>query len=150
MFNFSKIGYSYSTMLKIIVSLSFFIFIGGCVYLLQYFVSDPRSHSLNYTSVSWDTLDLKSERLLSGQYHFEQRCNKCHGKYGESPVLTRRLNDKQWFNGDGSLDNLFTIIANGLPNKKMYGWKHKLKKDDLINLSLYVKHLSEGEPHYVQ
>ena len=44
---------------------------------------------------------------------------------------------------DGSYQSIYDAVFFGLPKQGMYGWGQKLNHDDLVNLTIYVKTLSE-------
>ena len=130
-------------MIKCLISVLFMSFVSfSC--LAFYFLVSKERQNLPEIAVDWKSLSHIDSRLLSGRVNFEQRCNKCHGKYGYVNNKKLRLNDNIWFNGSGDLDFIYSVISNGINEKGMRGWKHKLLRDDLINLSLYVKSLSKN------
>ena len=68
---------------------------------------------------------------------------KCHGRFGHSSDSRYNLADQQWNHTDGSFQSIYDVIFSGLPEQGMYGWGQKLNHDDLVNLTIYVKSLSD-------
>ncbi|MEK9656969.1 MAG: hypothetical protein VW378_01170 [bacterium] len=136
-------------MVKLIILISFCLFSSFFVYMMLFFVPKASTMPVDTSLVHWADLDDIDSRRRSGEEQYHLRCKKCHGFEGRASRKPLTLNDTLWFNGDGSLSMIYSVISEGLPSKNMFGWKKKLRRDDLINLSLYVKHLS-GESEYVR
>lgn len=76
------------------------------------------------------------EIISSGQAIFTSNCASCHrndGGGGIGPNLT----DDYWIHG-GSLQDIFAVIKNGVPEKGMISWAPILKPEEIRDASFFV------------
>ncbi len=80
-------------------------------------------------------------RQYSGREIFFTRCGQCHGPAGNGgtgPSLT----DFEWDNGDGSLESIRQVIADGVPDTAMPVWREELTDKEIDRVAEYVFNLS--------
>lgn len=94
-------------------------------------------------TINWTELNSNPDFIKRGQAQYQFSCKKCHGHDGSGTYAAPSLTDTTWIYPN-DYDSIYTIIKNGSPNKKMFGWGKKLKEDDLVGLTLYVKSLSKN------
>ena len=94
--------------------------------------------------VNWDQLKVDPAVVQNGFNHYQLRCSKCHGHYGEGGYKGPSLIDDEWLYGN-SLDQITAIISNGAPSGKMRGWKHTLRSEDIHAISVYVSYLDDPD-----
>jgi len=76
------------------------------------------------------------EALAKGAQIFNFNCAACHkedGGGGIGPNLT----DQYWLHG-GSIQDVFTTVKEGVPEKGMISWKDMLSPEQMQNVSSYV------------
>lgn len=129
-------------MRKLFIFLSFLAFNSIFIFLMFYFVP-TKNKSSKPNNIDWHSLNLVDERIKSGKIHYDLRCKKCHGVKGNATEITLKINDAKWHNIDGDYQSIYNVIYSGIPTKGMYGWGKKLTKTDIINLTLYVKQISQ-------
>lgn len=79
------------------------------------------------------------EIIKRGQAIFTSNCASCHrndGGGGIGPNLT----DEYWLHG-GSIQNIFSTIKNGVPEKGMISWGPILKPEEIRDASFFVMSL---------
>ena len=103
-------------------------------------VKDPHP-----TNVNWGTMLNNKEIYNKGKAQFVMRCYKCHGKKGEGNYRGPSLIDVQWKNGPFSIESIYEITRNGLPEKKKYGWWKKLKPAELQAITVYVYNIHNSK-----
>lgn len=123
---------------KIIVTLGLILLTIGFLWVLKTIMMTPKKN-ITY-QVNWETISPTKARLSNGYQHYLQSCKKCHGVFGQGTYKAPSLIDDEWLHGS-SIQDIYKIINNGSPNKRMYGWKNKLQQDDIIDITLYVKEL---------
>jgi mono/diheme cytochrome c family protein len=92
--------------------------------------------------INWEDVHPTQENIDNGSLQFKIRCSKCHSLDGSGSSVAPSLIDKSFIHG-GLKSDIFTIIHQGSPNKRMRGWGKKLLKKDLIDLTLYVDSLNK-------
>ncbi len=86
-----------------------------------------------------------STALASGKTSFEKNCLSCHGPAGGGGIGPN-LTDAHWLNGDGSIDAIYQVVKDGVPEKGMPPWGAVLKRPDLLQVSAYVRTLRGTTP----
>jgi cytochrome c oxidase cbb3-type subunit III len=80
--------------------------------------------------------------MAIGQQLFEANCIACHMKTGagsQDPVsVGPNLTDDYWLH-KGSLNDIYTTIKNGYPDKGMQSWSTKFNPKEISQLASYVK-----------
>jgi cytochrome c oxidase cbb3-type subunit III len=80
--------------------------------------------------------------IAIGQQLFEANCIACHMKTGagsQDPVsVGPNLTDDYWLH-KGSLNDIYTTIKNGYPDKGMQSWSTKFNPKEISQLASYVK-----------
>jgi cytochrome c oxidase cbb3-type subunit 3 len=111
----------------------------------EYLADVERVHAMRATRevVEIDEATLvftPDEEIISrGQAIFTRNCASCHrndGGGGIGPNLT----DDYWLHG-GSLQNIFAVIKNGVPEKGMISWAPILKPEEIRDASFFVMSL---------
>jgi cytochrome c oxidase cbb3-type subunit 3 len=91
--------------------------------------------------------------LVQGREVFLARCASCHGESGrgDGPIArglagppVGNLTDAQWKHGD-SPDQVLAVVAQGVPNSAMAGWKSTLSDRALHAVTAYTYYLA-GRP----
>lgn len=81
----------------------------------------------------------------NGAAVFTKNCGSCHaadGGGGIGPNLT----DNAWIHGDGSIDAIYATVKNGVPEKGMPPWGPILKREEVLEVSAYVRFLRDHAP----
>ncbi len=80
--------------------------------------------------------------IATGQQLFEANCVACHTKSGagsQEPLsVGPNLADEYWLH-KGSLNDIYTTIKNGYPDKGMQAWSTKFNPKEISQLASYVK-----------
>jgi cytochrome c oxidase cbb3-type subunit III len=80
--------------------------------------------------------------IAIGQQLFEANCVACHLKGGagsQDPVsVGPNLTDDYWLH-KGSLNDIYTTIKNGYPDKGMQAWNTKFNPKEMSRLASYIK-----------
>lgn len=64
-------------------------------------------------------------------------CNACHGAVGEGNVIGPNLADNAWMHGN-TPEEVFALIRDGSPNKKMTAFGAQMSEDDMLKLTSYI------------
>jgi len=97
--------------------------------------------SLDESSVEFSD---NQTHLDNGEAIFIQRCAACHrndGGGGVGPNMT----DDYWIHG-GSIQEVFTVIKYGVPEKGMISWQAQLSPTDMRDVSSYILTLAGTDP----
>lgn len=116
------------------------ILIGSITYFIQPTSQDITSSP---TLIDWSHLQNDPASFKNGEYQFKVRCNSCHGMNGEGSTHGATLNDETWIHGNGSLNDIFNTIYEGVPNTEMKGLKGKLRTKDIQDIAIYVQSFSK-------
>ena len=84
-------------------------------------------------------------RLAEGKIVYDSRCLACHA-VGGAGLIGPNLTDRHWIHGDGSLAELFKLVANGVADKGMPPWSGALKTDELYAVTAFVNSLKGTSP----
>lgn len=79
---------------------------------------------------------LVEAELANGKVIYERSCAVCHaadGGGGVGPNFT----DDYWIHG-GSINDIFSIVKYGVPQKGMIAWQSTLKPTDMRDVSSYI------------
>jgi cytochrome c oxidase cbb3-type subunit 3 len=98
-----------------------------------------------------DAIDEKTVTLLTaeadlaeGKEIYTANCLVCHGANGEGTVGPN-FTDKYWIHG-GSINNLFSTIKYGVPEKGMISWKSQLRPGAMQKVASYILSLQGTNP----
>ena len=122
----------------IILSVNLGLFLIGLAYF-KWIYTEPVA-KVNIIEKSWEDYQTDPETMYFGQVHYNLRCKKCHGLNGAGTGKGPSLVDNQWVYGEG-IDAIYQIIKEGSPSGLMYGWKNKLRDEDLRAIAVYVSQL---------
>ncbi len=75
---------------------------------------------------------------------FQNKCAACHGMLGEGGIGPN-LTDPYWLHG-GRLEQVYTVVSEGVPSKGMLSWKRQLRPAELLAVSSFVGTLAGSEP----
>lgn len=87
---------------------------------------------------------LDETALAEGKEIYTANCMVCHGANGEG-VVGPNLTDKYWIHG-GSVNNIFSTIKNGVPEKGMIAWKDQLRPAAIQKVASYILSLQGSNP----
>ncbi|MBK9737264.1 MAG: c-type cytochrome [Saprospiraceae bacterium] len=132
--------------------------IWGAGYLYYYHVSDKsmnqaqeyiaaieigEADKIKYLATQADAVDEKSVTLIvdekglaEGKEIYIANCVVCHGANGEG-LVGPNFTDKFWIHG-GSINNLFSTIKYGVPEKGMISWKSQLRPAAMQKVASYI------------
>jgi cytochrome c oxidase cbb3-type subunit III len=138
----------------------------GVIYLLNYHVwhwspsqADEYTQEMDsakkeveaYQAKLGESIDEKSVKLLtdaktleSGKTIWVEKCVACHGAAGEGGVGPN-MTDEYWLHG-GTINDIFGVIKNGVPEKGMISWKATLKPNQIQEVSNYILTLQGTKP----
>lgn len=140
--------------------------IWAAVYLWYYHVSDRgpsqeqeyvaamemgEAEKAKFLASQADAIDEKTVTLLTaendlaeGKEIYTANCLVCHGSGGEGGVGPN-FTDKYWIHG-GSINNLFTTIKYGVPEKGMISWKSQLRPGAMQKVASYILSMQGTNP----
>ncbi|MBL0303510.1 MAG: c-type cytochrome [Cytophagaceae bacterium] len=90
------------------------------------------------------TLATDPKALESGKTIYVEKCAACHGNGGEGTVGPN-LTDEYWLHG-GTINDVFSTIKNGVPEKGMISWKATLKPNQIQDVASYIMGLKGTNP----
>ena len=104
-----------------------------------------------YQAKLGESIDEKSVKLVSdaktlenGKTIYVEKCVACHGANGEGGVGPN-LTDEYWLHG-GTINEIFGVIKNGVPEKGMISWKATLKPAQIQEVSNFIVTLKGTNP----
>lgn len=100
----------------------------------------PKAPAVDYAAMAKD-----EGRLAKGKALFAERCAACHMADGGGSVGPN-LTDKHWKNGRGDVPSIVKVIQKGVAGTAMVAWESQLSKDEIINVSLFVRSLQGTTP----
>lgn len=140
--------------------------IWAAVYLWYYHVSDRgpsqeqeyiaamemgEAEKAKFLASQADAIDEKTVTLLTaeadlaeGKEIYTANCLVCHGAGGEGGVGPN-FTDKYWIHG-GSINNLFSTIKYGVPEKGMISWKAQLRPGAMQKVASYILSMQGTNP----
>jgi cytochrome c oxidase cbb3-type subunit III len=81
----------------------------------------------------------KSDGVITqGKTIYASKCSACHGKHAEG-VVGPNLTDPVWLNGNGTDNDIYTVITDGVPAKGMIAWKALLSNEERAALTVYIQ-----------
>ena len=100
-----------------------------------------QGEKINETNV---TVLTDPQEIAMGASIFEANCASCHGKLGEGGIGPN-MTDDHWLHG-GSIQDMFKIIKNGVPEKGMISWAEQLRASDMQRVASYIMTLKGTNP----
>ncbi len=82
--------------------------------------------------------------LMDGEATFNNICSSCHRVDGGGDIGPN-LTDQYWKHG-GSIQDVFRIVKNGVPNTNMVAWGGALSPEKMQNVSSYLISLQGTNP----
>ena len=82
--------------------------------------------------------------IAEGKSIFKTNCAACHGQLGEGGVGPN-FADNYWIHG-GSINNIFTTIKYGVPEKGMISWQSQLSPSAMQKVSSFILTLQGTDP----
>ncbi len=80
----------------------------------------------------------------AGAGHYATVCAACHGDQGQG-LIGPNLTDEYWLHG-GTLTDIYTVIAEGVPAKGMPAWSVQFSPQEIAQLTAYVASLKGTNP----
>jgi cytochrome c oxidase cbb3-type subunit III len=104
-----------------------------------------------YLKIAANNIDEKSVKLLTdaadlaaAKNLFAANCAPCHGPQGQG-VVGPNLTDNYWLHG-GKINDVFSTIKYGVPDKGMKAWKDDFSPKQLAQLASYIKSIQGSNP----
>lgn len=137
--------------------LFYFTILFAVIYLIRYHVTGDWTSDKEYTeemaiakadvdeylkksglNIDASTVVLKDDAatLDAGLQIFTKNCIPCHRPDGGG-LVGPNLTDNKWIHG-GEINNLFTTISNGVPEKGMQTWKGTLSAQQIQQVASYI------------
>ncbi len=85
------------------------------------------------------------QKQMEIRKHYLLRCSSCHGEFGEGKIGPN-LADDFWIHGEGTKGDLVKMIADGVVEKGMPGWKNVYHADDISALADLVQAFQGTHP----
>lgn len=92
-----------------------------------------------------NTLTSNPEVVASGNKLYQINCANCHGTQGQGGIGPN-LTDKHWLHGEGTIDDVLSVVKKGVLDKGMPAWEAIFKSEELEALSAYVMSLQGTNP----
>ena len=83
--------------------------------------------------------------IAAGNKTFTRNCAACHGSVGEGNTIGPNLVDNSWLHG-GSIQDVFTTIKKGVPDKGMIAWESQLSPTDIRDVATFILSLQGSNP----
>jgi mono/diheme cytochrome c family protein len=90
----------------------------------------------------WNAITPTSDTIKKGHDEYQKSCSKCHGIDHEGSYKAPVLSDDQWIYPNDR-DSIFKLISEGTADRRMMGWKTKIRTEDIQALTLYILSLKE-------
>ena len=74
-----------------------------------------------------------------------EKCAACHKADGGG-LVGPNLTDRYWVHGAGADQDLYDVIAQGVPEKGMLAWEGMLSPQDIETLVIFVQSLKGTNP----
>jgi cytochrome c oxidase cbb3-type subunit 3 len=84
------------------------------------------------------------EIIQAGKALYDTNCVACHLGQGQG-LVGPNLTDDYWIHG-GSLEDIRTVIIEGVPAKGMIAWKERFNSDQINSLTAYIWSLYGTNP----
>jgi cytochrome c oxidase cbb3-type subunit III len=85
------------------------------------------------------------KNIHEGQEVFKARCVACHGDNAQG-VIGPNLTDDFWINGQGRIQDIAQVVANGVPEKGMPPWGPILSDHEARDVVVYIRSLHATNP----
>ncbi len=86
-----------------------------------------------------------NKNIHEGREVYEGKCVACHGKSGEGGIGPN-LTDDYWISGQGRIQDLVEVIANGVAEKGMPPWADVLSREEFRDVVVFVRSLHASSP----
>ncbi|WP_341843216.1 cbb3-type cytochrome c oxidase N-terminal domain-containing protein [Chitinophaga caseinilytica] len=138
----------------------------GVIYIWRYHISETAPLQLQelaiadakaaeakaaYLKNSANNIDENNVKLLTeaadigaGQKMFATNCAACHGPEGQG-LVGPNLTDKFWLHG-GKVNEVFSTIKYGVPDKGMKSWKDDFSPKQIAQLCAYIHSIKGTTP----
>jgi cytochrome c oxidase cbb3-type subunit 3 len=138
--------------------LFYFTIVWGIVYLLVYHVFDAQPLMIEEYDIAMEDARIAKEAMMAvagnnidennvefsdaadvlanGKAIYDRECVACHAPEGQG-LIGPNFTDNYWIHG-GSIQNVFTTIKYGVPQKGMISWQSKLTPSDMRDVASYV------------
>lgn len=87
--------------------------------------------------------------IAAGQVAFAGKCASCHADQAQG-LIGPNLTDHHWIHGDGSAEEIYKVIAEGVADKGMPPWAAVIPDDEMKSLMVYLLsirgQMREGKP----
>lgn len=90
------------------------------------------------------TLLTDAGAMFNGKTIYDKNCVACHGKFGEG-MVGPNLTDEYFIHGK-TINKVFVVIQNGVPEKGMLSWKAQLNPKEIQEVGSYVLSLVGTNP----
>ncbi len=143
----------YATIIFSVGYLWYYSYGGGPTQLQEYqaAVEKAEIEKAQHLAAQGGSIDETNVTLLSdesavaeGKEIYDTNCAVCHGKQGEG-LVGPNLTDKYWLHG-GSINNVFSVIKYGVPDKGMISWKDQLRPAAIQKTASYILTLQGTNP----
>lgn len=84
------------------------------------------------------------EAILAGKGVYIKFCAACHGNQGQGGIGPN-FSDPYWIHG-GSMENIISVVENGVPAKGMIAWKNQLSSPEIQQVSAFIYSLEGTNP----
>jgi cytochrome c oxidase cbb3-type subunit 3 len=84
-------------------------------------------------------------RVAAGKAIYAARCVACHGPDGGG-LVGPNLTDRHWKHGRGDMASLVRVVERGVAGTAMTSFKGVLSKDEIVDVSLFVRTLVGTTP----
>jgi cytochrome c oxidase cbb3-type subunit 3 len=74
--------------------------------------------------------------LANGKAIYDRECVACHAPEGQG-LIGPNFTDNYWIHG-GSINDVFTTVKYGVPQKGMISWQSKLSPSEMRDVSSYI------------
>lgn len=85
-----------------------------------------------------DALDL-------GKKVYVSKCLACHGAKGEG-LVGPNMTDEYWLHGKGSLEDMYKVVVEGVPEKGMIAWESQLSDEEIRAVVVYMQTMQGTNP----
>jgi cytochrome c oxidase cbb3-type subunit 3 len=138
--------------------LFYFTIVWGMVYLLVYHVFDAQPLMIEEYDIAMEDAHIAKQAMMAlagnnidennvefseaadvlanGKAIYDRECVACHAPEGQG-LIGPNLTDNYWIHG-GSIQNVFSTVKYGVPQKGMISWQSKLTPSDMRDVSSYI------------
>ena len=81
----------------------------------------------------------------AGKLVFDAKCAVCHAPDGGG-LIGPNMTDNYWLHGKGTLNDMYNVIVDGVPEKGMIAWGPLLTEDEIRAVTVYLKTLQGTTP----